>query len=341
MFWLARYIERAEYTARILDVNFHTVLEQSKDRYRLHWDPLIVMAGEEERFRALYGEADARAVFEFLAFRQDNPSSIVQCITKARENARTIRDYISREMWEDINSLYFTVNRFNPDEEMAAGPHRFCDAIRFGSHRFHGVTDATLPHDEGWEFLRIGWFIERAEMTARLVDVQYHILYDAPAEIGGGDNHQWMAVLKSVGAYEAYHRKYHSSIEPEKVAEMLIMHPLHPALDPLQHDRSAGRLARHQRHRGGFLRERSRTPDRKSSRTIALRPHHGNFSTGPAFLFERHAADVRSDRRGHCPKLLLLRGGRMNRYHLVARHGISLRRTGFGKLQRSASAADP
>ena len=95
LFWLARYIERAEYTARILDVNFHTVLEQSKDKYRLHWDPLIVMAGEEERFRSLYGEADARAVFEFLAFRQDNPSSIVQCITKARENARTIRDIIA------------------------------------------------------------------------------------------------------------------------------------------------------------------------------------------------------------------------------------------------------
>ena len=152
----------------------------------------------------------------------------MQCITKARENARTIRDFISREMWEDINSLYFTVNRFSPAEEMAAGPHRFCDAIRFGSHRFHGVTDATLPHDDGWEFLRIGWFIERAEMTARLVDVQYHILYDAPAGISGADNHQWMAVLKSVGAYEAYHRKYHSSIEPEKVAEMLIMHPLHP-----------------------------------------------------------------------------------------------------------------
>jgi len=120
------------------------------------------------------------------------------------------------------------VNRFNPAEEMEAGPHRFCDAIRFGSHRFHGVTDATLPHDEGWEFLRVGWFIERAEMTARLVDVQYHALYDAPPEIGGSDNHQWMAVLKSVGAYEAYHKKYHSSIDPEKVAEMLIMHPLHP-----------------------------------------------------------------------------------------------------------------
>src|ERR1700693_3601536 len=164
----------------------------------------------------------------FSLFARIIPARSCNASPRPAETARTIRDYISREMWEDINSLYFTVNRFQPDEEMAAGPHRFCDAIRFGSHRFHGVTDATLPHDEGWEFLRIGWFIERAEMTARLVDVQYHILYDAPAEIGSGDNHQWMAVLKSVGAYEAYHRKYHSSIEPEKVAEMLIMHPLPP-----------------------------------------------------------------------------------------------------------------
>ena len=228
LFWLARYIERAEYTARILDVNFHTLLEQSKHRYKLRWDPLIVMAGEEDRFKQFYGQADARSVFEFLAFRHDNPSSIVQCIAKARENARTIRDCISREMWEDINALYLAVNRFNPAEEMAVGPHRFCDATRLGSHRFRGITDATLPHDEGWEFLRVGWFLERAEMTARLVDVQYHHLYESPPEIGGHDNHQWMAVLKSVGAYEAYHRKYHSSIEPEKVAEMLIMHPLHP-----------------------------------------------------------------------------------------------------------------
>src|SRR4029077_21290737 len=129
-------------TARILDVNYQMLLEQSQDSYHLRWEPLIVMAGEEKLFRRLYSEVNAENVFEFLAFRQDNPSSIVQCIAKARENARTIRDRISREMWEDLNSFYFTVNRFLPDEEMAAGPHRFCDAIRFGSHRFHGVTDA-------------------------------------------------------------------------------------------------------------------------------------------------------------------------------------------------------
>ena len=199
LFWLARYIERAEDTAR------HSGRELPHDpgavapAYRLRWDPLIVMAGEEHRFRQLYSEANAENVFEFLAFRQDNPSSIVQCVAKARENARTIRDRISREMWEDINGLYFAASRFNAEEEIAAGPHRFCDKIKFGAHRFHGVTDATLPHDEGWEFLRIGWSLERAEMTARLVDVQYHNLLriaandrfagqpsmDGGAEIGG------------------------------------------------------------------------------------------------------------------------------------------------------------
>ena len=116
----------------------------------------------------------------------------------------------------------------NPKEEIETGPHRFCEKVKFGSHRFHGVTDATLPHDEGWEFLRIGWSLERAEMTARLVDVQYHNLLDAHSTLEAPDNHQWMAVLKSVGAYETYHRQYHSPIEAERVAEMLILHPQHP-----------------------------------------------------------------------------------------------------------------
>jgi uncharacterized alpha-E superfamily protein len=228
LFWLARYIERAEDTARILDVNYHMLLEESAQSYHLRWEPLVIMAGEERLYRQHYEEVNGQNVFEFLAFRPDNPSSIVQCISKARENARTIRDYISREMWEDINGLYYAVIGFNPRDEMAAGPHRFCDKIKFGAHRFHGVTDATLPHDEGWEFLRVGWSLERAEMTARLVDVQYHNLLDSLSSVGAPDNHQWMAVLRSVGAYEAYHRQYHPIIEPEKVAEMLILHPQHP-----------------------------------------------------------------------------------------------------------------
>lgn len=227
LYWLARYIERAEDTARILDVTFHTVLEQAQQPYCLRWDPILSMAGEEALFRQLYSEANAKNVFEFLAFNPNNPSSIMQCVTKARENARTIRDRISREMWEDLNGLYFALGHFDPTEETTAGPHRFCARVIFGSHRFHGVTDATLPHDEGWQFLRVGSALERAEMTARLVDVQYRNLLEPPGAYLP-DNHQWMAVLKSVGAYEAYHREYHSPIEPARVAEMLILHPLHP-----------------------------------------------------------------------------------------------------------------
>jgi uncharacterized alpha-E superfamily protein len=228
LFWLARYMERAEDTARILDVNYHMLLEESEQFYQLRWDPLLVMAGEEPRFRTLYDEANARTVFEFLAFSQDNPNSIVQCISKARENARTIRDRLSREMWEDINGLYHAVSGFDPTQEIAGGPHRFCDVVKFGSHRFHGVADATLPHDEGWRFLQLGCYLERAEMTTRLVDVQYQYLLEAPHLGATPDNHQWMAVLKSVGAYEAYRRKYYSQIQPEQVAEMLILHPQHP-----------------------------------------------------------------------------------------------------------------
>jgi len=228
LFWLGRYIERAEDTARILDVTFHTLLEEKQQPFNVRWDPIISMAGEETLFRQIYREPNAANVFEFLAFSPNNPSSIMQCITKARENARTIRDRISREMWEDLNGLYFTLGRFDPVEETLAGPHRFCGRVIFGSHRFHGVTDATLPHDEGWEFLRVGWALERAEMTARLVDVQYRTLLVPSAEAAPPDNHQWMAVLKSVGAYEAYHRQYHSPIEPARVAEMLILHPRHP-----------------------------------------------------------------------------------------------------------------
>jgi uncharacterized alpha-E superfamily protein len=228
LFWLARYMERAEDTARILDVNYHMLLEESAKFYKLRWDPLLVMAGEEPRFRTLYEEANAHTVFEFLAFRQDNPNSILQCISKARENARTIRDRLSREMWEDINGLYHAVNTFDPRQEITGGPHRFCDVVKFGSHRFHGVADATMPHDEGWQFLRLGCYLERAEMTTRLVDVQYQYLLESPQLVGPPDNHQWMAVLKSVGAYEAYHRKYYSQIQPEQVAEMLILHAEHP-----------------------------------------------------------------------------------------------------------------
>jgi uncharacterized alpha-E superfamily protein len=130
-----------------------------------------------------------------VAFQAGNPSSIVRCIGHVRENSRTIRDRISREMWEDVNGLYHRVSRFRPAEEIAAGPHRFCNVIKFASHRFHGVSDDTLPRDEGWHFLQAGRALERAEMTARIVDVEYQKLYEGLADGSQPDNYQWMAEL--------------------------------------------------------------------------------------------------------------------------------------------------
>src|SRR5262249_11831124 len=218
LFWMARYMERAEDTARILDVNYYMMLEGAHQPYRLRWEPLVIISGAHERFFAQYDEAVPRSVFEFLGFSQDNPDSIVECVSKARENARTIRDRISREMWEDVNGLYLEVSRFRVDDVLASGPHAFCDLVKSGSHRFRGVSRATFPRDEGWHFLNGGQVLERAEMTARIVDVQYHTLVEGLPSLSDPDNHQWMAVLKSVAAYEFYRRTYNTRIEPERVA---------------------------------------------------------------------------------------------------------------------------
>jgi|KBSSwiStaDraftv2_1062776.scaffolds.fasta_scaffold235539_2 uncharacterized alpha-E superfamily protein len=227
LFWMARYMERAEDTARLLDVHFHTLLEQSQQTYLLRWDSIIRISGEHERFFQCYPEATPETVFEFLGFREDNPNSILGCVTHVRENARTIRDRMSRELWEAVNSFYHRVRGFRADSEVLAGPHRFCNEVTFSSHQFRGVADDTLPHDEGWHFLRAGRALERAEKTARIVDVEYHTLLEGRTA-HQPDNHQWMAVLKSVAAYEVYRREFHSSIEPKKVAELLVLHPRHP-----------------------------------------------------------------------------------------------------------------
>ena len=219
---------RAEDTARLLDVTYHMLLEQSQESYQLRWDGIITITGEQDLFYTFYEEATAQNVFEFLAFREDNGNSIVSCLNRVRENARTIRDRISREMWEDVNSLYHSVKAFDPKIEALNGPHRFCTHIAFGSHGFYGVTDGTMPRNEGWHFLQAGRALERAETTARIVDVEYHNLVKSSLNEALTGNHQWMAVLKSVAAYEIYRREYHSRIDPEKVAELLILHPKHP-----------------------------------------------------------------------------------------------------------------
>ena len=137
LFWMARYMERAEDNARLLDVHYHMLLEHSPQSYQLRWEAIIAICGETDLFFKLYHEANPHNVFEFLGFREDNPNSVLTSIDHVRENARTIRDRISREMWEDINSLYHRLRGFRPETEIAAGPHRFCSEI---NSRLSGFT---------------------------------------------------------------------------------------------------------------------------------------------------------------------------------------------------------
>ena len=186
---------------------------------------MIASLEETELFDALYKKADEHSVIEFLSLRKKNPNSILSCLTLARENARTTREQISSEMWEQINRLYLFVQSENARRMLVASPHEFFKRVVTGSHLFQGITDATMTHGEGWDFIRIGALLERADYTSRILDVKYHILLPSGEDVGGNiDTIQWMAVLKSCSALEAYCKLYVSQVAPWKVAEFLITH---------------------------------------------------------------------------------------------------------------------
>lgn len=226
LYWMSRYIERAENTARLLEVNLQFLLDfQEIDDSALkdHWGSILASSGGDELFNKFYTVADNHSVTNFFSFDLRNPSSILSCIYSSRENARMIRDQISLEMWETINELYLFVKARNTAEVWADGPHEFFQHVKRYSHLFQGLTDSTFTRSEGWEFIQFGKFIERAEMTARILDVKYHILLPSATDVGGAvDTAQWQAVLRSASALEAYRRFYVREILPWKVAEFLI-----------------------------------------------------------------------------------------------------------------------
>ncbi|HWL14194.1 MAG TPA: alpha-E domain-containing protein [Opitutus sp.] len=226
LYWLSRYIERAENITRLLEVNLQFLLDFQDiedESLKDHWHSLIASSGNRSLFESLYSAADSQSVTSFFAFDLRNPSSILACIYAARENARMIRDQISAEMWEAINELYLFLKARNAAEVWAAGPHEFFEHIKRHSHLFQGLTDSTYPRSEGWEFVQFGKFIERAEMTTRILDVKYHILLPDVTDVGGAvDTAQWQAVLRSASALDAYRRFYVREILAWKVAEFLI-----------------------------------------------------------------------------------------------------------------------
>jgi len=232
LYWMSRYIERAENVSRLLDVNLHLLLDfEEMDDLKLkdHWEPVIRATGDEESFYQLYDVADSENVTDFLTFNKKNPDSILSCMMAARENARMIRDQLSTEMWQCLNQAYLFLKSNNAKKVWDSGPYEFYKQIQDYSHLFMGLTDATFSHAEGFYFMQVGKFLERAEKTSQILDVKYHILLPSVEEVGGAlDAVQWSAILRSCSAFEAYHRIFVSKVDPLKVAEFLIFNDNFP-----------------------------------------------------------------------------------------------------------------
>ncbi|MEY3769073.1 MAG: hypothetical protein RLZZ11_2143 [Cyanobacteriota bacterium] len=204
LYWINRYVERAE-----------------------PWQPLIDASGDRELFDQLYSSGGPEQVVEFLVRAEKNPSSIVNCIALARENARQIRDVITTEMWEQINDLYWTL--LESDRFWHQPPQEQLREIRRGCQLFYGITDATLSRDLSWQFSRLGRLIERADKTTRILDVKYFLLLPSPEEVGGVlDELQWISLLRSAGAYQMFRQSQQGVITPKAVAAFLLLDPGFP-----------------------------------------------------------------------------------------------------------------
>ncbi len=222
VYWMSRYVERAENVARFIDVNYNLTIGEG-DAIAQQWAPLVNTTGDHELFEELYGEASRENVLQFLTSDERNPNSIRSCLSAARENARSVRETITAPMWEQINKFYLMVRGAARDEQPLRQPHDFCDAVKLASHSLLGLTYATMSHGEAWHFARLGRLMERADKTSRIVDVQYYLLLPTAADVGSSlDVVRWSALLRSASALAMYRRE-HGRITPGHVAEFLLL----------------------------------------------------------------------------------------------------------------------
>ncbi len=236
LFWAGRYIERAEDTARMVDVTYHTQLESPYGEVALAWQQLLDVL----HLRSAYGAPiEPSTVMRFLVLDPDNPGSITASVARARENTRSVREQVSTELWEAVNDLHLALGARDLARELEEQPFELFRTVRRMSMTIYGVASETMPRDEGWRFMALGRLLERAEMTCRLIDVRYAQLEamsgpsqrlaaatgEAPRGPDRTDFHHWIAVLKSASAFEAYRRRYRASMDPADVVEFLLLEP--------------------------------------------------------------------------------------------------------------------
>jgi uncharacterized alpha-E superfamily protein len=244
LFWMSRYLERAGNTARLVEINLVHLLE-AEDALpeAAQWKPLLSISSSEEAYQARYegAEVSASRTIQFMTKERSNPSAIRTSLRLARENARVVRDRISNEMWEAINDMWLRIDRVL---EGGAGAERAASLfaeVRNGVARFHGISVSTMMRGEAFGFYLLGTCVERADMTARILDVKYHLLLPDVGMIGSAlDFYQWAALLKSLSAYEAFRRQYQTGLRPVDIAEFVVFERDFPrslrfTVDRMQH----------------------------------------------------------------------------------------------------------
>ena len=229
LFWMSRHIERAENVARMLDVTYRTsLLPYEVTEPGLAWSepwavPLII-TGLATDYYQRNPVLSAEAVLKMMILDPTNPSSVYCCLRAARESARSIRGAITSEMYEDLNAAWLEMRRYDYETVQQMGVSNFLEWVKMRSHQFRGVTVGTMLRDEAYHFIRLGTHLERADNTARILDVKYHLLLPSTADVGGAvDYYQWAALLQSVSGFESYRKIYSDVITPRRVAELLIL----------------------------------------------------------------------------------------------------------------------
>jgi uncharacterized alpha-E superfamily protein len=239
LFWMSRYTERAENTARMLNVSYETsLLPQSAASAQAGWEGLLSISELLPAYLAKHDEVTPNQVMEFMVKDTQNPSSIISCLRAVRENARAVRGTLTTELWETQNQTWLEVNRMLLNGDFERDPGKFFEWVKFRSHLSRGVTVGTMLMDESLYFMRLGTFLERSDNTARLVDVKFHAMQNdyfgaqeqsmsgAENEVGQEyDFYHWSAILRSVSGFEVYRKVYRDVIRPDRVAELLILRP--------------------------------------------------------------------------------------------------------------------